>query len=222
MIEMTKHLYLIGDIHGDVKSLVSCLEYIAYRNADTPSTILQVGDYGMGFDPEIDEFLTEDIPALVKGPKFRNIEYSWFRGNHDDPVVSSQTFGNIGDFGCHPSYPLFFVGGAYTPPFYRGRVFENEQLTAEQMEACLELYKELKPDLVVTHDCPEFLVNRFYPKQSDGRYANRTTKLLQDMFEFHQPKHWYFGHHHKAVSWNVLGTQFRCVASNEIVVHNSV
>lgn len=217
---MSKPLYLIGDIHGDVQSLVACLEYIAINNADTPATILQVGDYGMGFYPEIDEFLQRDIPALVRGPKFRNIEYLWFRGNHDEPKISHETFGNIGDYGYLKDLGLFYVGGAYTPPFYKGPIFEGEQISEQDMEHCFDQYAELKPDLVVTHDCPEFLVNRFYPKQGDGKYANRTTKLLQDMFAFHQPKYWYFGHHHKAVSWNVLGTHFRCVATNEVVAHN--
>lgn len=218
MIEMTKPLYLIGDIHGDVRALVRELTYIAFLNdkrGNPEATILQIGDYGCGYDSELDHFFENDIRELLSGPAFEKLDYSWFRGNHDDVKVAQNMYGNIGDFGTHPTHEgLFFVAGAYTPPFFTGRLFENEQLTEEQCAECLELYKETKPSLVVSHDCPEFLVRRFYPKQTDGQYANRTTALLQEMFEYHEPDYWFFGHHHKDVEWKVANTTFRCVNSN--------
>ena len=38
------------------------------------------------------------------------------------------------------------------------------------------------------------------------------------MFEKHQPKLWFFGHHHKSWTMMIDGTQFRCL--NELEVYD--
>jgi hypothetical protein len=43
-------------------------------------------------------------------------------------------------------------------------------------------------------------------------------KLLQELFNIHQPKKWFFGHYHQSWSMTINGTDFRCLNELEIAV----
>lgn len=143
---------------------------------------------------------------------------------------------NLGDFGVWdiPDWgSLFFVRGAKSidgkarrrfPIRKGGKILpanywpEQEQLSLEQARACLELYKEIKPDFLVSHECPHSLV----PKLSDPLFMHQmgftesvllteTNGLLEKMREYHKPKVHVFGHYHTDFDEVVDGTRFVCI-----------
>lgn len=96
----------------------------------------------------------------------------------------------------------------------------QEELSFEEMNKCLRLYKKVKPDIVVTHTCPtsiEEIIGNPRTLQMYGLdgYISRTHELLQAMLDIHRPAVWAFGHFHKSWSKNIRGTEFRCLSELE-------
>jgi hypothetical protein len=73
-----------------------------------------------------------------------------------------------------------------------------------------ELYREIKPDIVLTHDCPDEVSLRILDA-NQRKYENLTGWALQELFNIHQPQKWRFGHYHKSWNMNISGTDFRCL-----------
>jgi len=73
-----------------------------------------------------------------------------------------------------------------------------------------ELYRIVKPDIVITHDCPDEVGFRLL-KPFQRKYENLTGWALQELFNIHQPKIWRFGHWHQSWNMNISGTDFRCL-----------
>lgn len=121
--------------------------------------------------------------------------------NHDDTRFLNKDH-SLWDFGHRqlPSWFKFFVirWAECAPMDKAARIewkdyFRDEELSIPQGNECVEMFREIKPDVVITHECPEFLIP--YLKEWDS-YSNRTTQLLQACFESHKPKLWIHWHHH--------------------------
>ena len=93
----------------------------------------------------------------------------------------------------------------------------EEQLSIAQLRHAVELYKKVKPDLVITHSCPVSVSRKFGSKKILANYGydpetftTNTQDALQECFEYHKPKLWHFGHFHfyKNKVWH--GTRFVC------------
>lgn len=80
-----------------------------------------------------------------------------------------------------------------------------------------ELYGDIKPDIVITHDCPESVCLYLLPVGA-RLYQNITGWALDELFNIHQPKIWRFGHHHKSWRMTINGTDFRCLNELETEV----
>ena len=101
--------------------------------------------------------------------------------------------------------------------------WEEEELTAKQMEDCLNLYKQCKPDVVMSHGCPASIselvgdpgVWHFFGHR-EARITN-TQYLLQYMLDYHRPKLWLFGHYHKNWIYEEDGTKFMCINELDFV-----
>lgn len=193
---------VIGDIHGNMKVLKNHSDY------------LQLGDFGIGFRGTT-------VPDRLHG------NGKFLRGNHDGPAAARSHPDYFGDYGFKDD--IFFVSGAQTPNFDRVHRTEgvnwwrDEQLSYEDLSNAAVLYADIKPDVVVTHDCPFFLYRAMLGFNASlglgwgDPHPNQTAQLFNQLFEIHRPKFWYFGHWHVKWAANIRGTWFRCVDVEEVV-----
>lgn len=192
---------LVGDVHGKYKRIHEII-----RKKDRHPYIVQLGDFGF-------DFSTLDN---VDPDKFKIVG-----GNHDnyDKIVNIPHY--LGDYGYSSlnGVKFFFYRGAWSIDKMHRTIgidwWENEENKIETFMKARELYREAKPDLVLTHDCPETILHYLIPPE--GRiYQNITGWALGELFNIHQPKFWRFGHHHKKWSMDIMGTNFRCLDELEV------
>lgn len=176
-------MLIIGDVHGKVD------KYLEIIKCDDPT--LQLGD--MGFDYS---FMTG-----------QNVKNCFFKGNHDNYDQYSPY--DLGDYGVHRG--IYYVRGAYSIDYFYRTVgvdfWVNEQLSYQEMSDAIQDYSSVKPDIMVTHDCPYRFAYDYFG------YNDRTiTRLgLNCMYEIHKPKLWIFGHHHKSIDVTINGVRFICL-----------
>lgn len=171
---------------------------------------LQVGDMGIGFS---------DGGANSKNGKSWSPEidlnHKFIRGNHDDPSVCESHPNYLGDWGFLPNPNIFYMSGGFSiDREWRTRgldFWEDEQLSDEEMQKALNDYKDNKPKIVASHECPVGVKNLFVTNPPKLEIDSRTEKILQDMFEIHQPDYWIFGHHHQFKEKDFNGTHFVCL-----------
>jgi len=182
----------------------------------------QTGDMGIGFSKDFEYKYSLEGKSY---PPILNQNHKWMRGNHDDPEMSRNHPNNIGDYGYDEHTGIFYVSGGfsidhqYRKDYYerKGIVtwWEDEELSLEEFEKVLELYKKSKPSIVVTHECPT-IIKRDVITNGDKLFKmSRTENFLQNMFEIYKPNYWIFGHHHKRVEKKIKNTQF--VGLNEVM-----
>jgi hypothetical protein len=187
----------IGDMHCDFTTYEKLV-------GDAPASI-QVGDFGLGFGKD---YGVDDSPRL--GPTQRFI-----RGNHDNPEMCYAHPNYIGDIAVEGS--MFFMSGAFSIDRYRRTVgrdwWDNEELSYQSLMTAIDIFEQVKPRIVVTHDCPE-TVARVIFKNREAR-PSATARALDTMFQLHKPDLWVFGHWHTNIRQVVLGTRFVCVANGD-------
>lgn len=193
-------VHVIGDVHGKIDRYMHLVKYLA---KDEPS--IQLGDMAYGFPKVI-------LPEL-EGNRH------WFRGNHDHPQRAQAHPNYAGDFGL--LYGIFFMGGAYSIDS-KWRVlgrdwWPDEELSQTELQAAIDLYREIKPDVVITHDAPTVVADYILNQLSMGMPGgpdfspSRTNIALQEMFETHQPKKWLFGHYHFNRTFKIRETDFTVI-----------
>lgn len=212
-------LCVIGDVHGQVDRDDLCtrrarpyLEIIA----GVPYSV-QVGDMG-------DEETYDRLRADVDDRRHR-----FFAGNHDRHHCLPPH--SLGDFGPvrWGGVDFFFVRGAASIDREKlvrlGRELgktlwsEQEELSADRMEAAERQYRRLRPQVVLSHDAPTAIARlawdharRLGPPNPDAVFRpSRTTELLARLLEHHRPRLWAFGHHHRDWSYREGDTRFVCV-----------
>lgn len=195
----------IGDIHGKVKAYAAII-------ADCESSI-QVGDFNLGYYDKSGKMC--DDSALLAYMETRNARF--IRGNHDNPEACRFTSRCIPDGHCEKigNVKAMFVGGAFSVDhthLIEGKNWwPNEELSYAQAIEVIETYEKYKPDLMVTHDCPELVAYHLFNVSE----STRTRAALSAMWEIHKPQAWIFGHYHKSKNENLLGTQFVCLEELE-------
>lgn len=192
---------LIGDPHGKTINYNCIVSDCEQRGEKT----LTVGDNG--FEKQ-----------WVDGEKFLNtipngtINHKWLGGNHD--VYPNNHFAqSLGDFGVWNG--IFFVRGANSidkAQRIEGRDwFREEEMDYSQMLECFDLYESVKPEIVVSHDCPQSVMEFMFGYTE----KSRTRTLLEEMFRIHQPKTHLFGHHHCSREAFCGNTEFICLKELE-------
>lgn len=171
-------LRLIGDVHGDMERYTRLLK-------ESPYPTLQLGDMGFKSDYE----------------RLRGIDYTQHRfipGNHDDyDNLPFHAYHDPFGFKQHGGVDFFYIRGANS--IDRTRRIEGfdwwacEELSFLEMGEALEAYIAFKPKIMITHDCPESVVEFLFGYRS---FKSRTGQLLDIALENHKPDYWYFGHHH--------------------------
>ena len=187
---------VIGDVHGKYDRYHKIIRQSEYY----PYTV-QLGDFGFKYDTLKN---VDHTRHLVIG------------GNHDnmDKIIHIPHY--LGDYGYTTvnGVSFFFYRGAYSIDRQYRTVgidwWEDEQLSIDQFMKARELYRQIKPDIVLTHDAPVEVVPYLLPPGS-RIYENTTSWALNELFNIHQPKIWRCGHYHKSWRMTVNGTDFRCL-----------
>lgn len=204
-------LRVIGDVHGKFKP---------YRNIirDVPFSI-QAGDMGVGFrgyrHGELVHLTNPPYDAMSEG------HHLFIRGNHDNPEVCKRQRYWIPDGTVVDG--IFCLGGAVSiDRAYRTEGLDwwpDEELSYAELERMIDEYAAIKPEVVITHDCPSSIANEILAafnmrKIEDG---SRTRVALEQMLAAHQPREWYFGHWHVSLSFVRGRTKFQCLNELEYV-----
>jgi len=191
-------LRIIGDAHGKP-------EYVELAKQSEFS--VQLGDLAFDYS------------------HLRELDYTrhvFIPGNHDNyDKLPLHALPQFGQFQLGP-YSFFYVRGAFSIDMKYRRIgidwWEQEQLSQEQLDSCVELYSRLKPDLVLTHDAPSSIGNSLFPTGILERFGwpvpfyTNTSVALEEMLNLHRPKNWFFGHFHQSLTLNQIdGTNFRCL-----------
>lgn len=170
----------LGDVHG-------CLDHCLYLSKNNPdSTIVQVGDLGIGFT-SLEEFNNLNMPQNFK----------FFPGNHDCRKMCYTLPHCLGAYG-EAFGKFFFVSGADSID-KKERVenvswWADEELSYKEAEDCLANWEASKIDVLVSHDIPQSFAESYrliYNK-------TLTRNLLQKMIEVRKPSWVITGHHHRS------------------------
>lgn len=192
-----RNLLIIGDVHGKLSYYQEILQSNNYDYS------YQIGDFG--FKHEYDKF---------EKSADNNFKNKILMGNHDYyPYLYKEYV--LGDYGYENG--IFFIRGAHSIDYmYRieGRdLFHNEELSYLEGLNMLNSYEKIKPRIVITHDCPQFICTKIF----DIAVPSKTRQLLDAAFEIHAPDMWIFGHHHKSVDVKIGKTNFRCLKELEFI-----
>jgi len=150
--------------------------------------------------------------AGVRAPKCQKNDF-FIAGNHDDAKACELIDGYLGDFGYKEvlGKKVFWIRGALSTDRFHpdgDRVegvdwWAYEELNYQQLTAAVALYKTIRPDIVISHDCPKQM--RKYFGERDGGI---TLDALSTMFDIHNPEFWVHGHHHVQMITKVEETHF--------------
>lgn len=196
--------YVIGDIHRNFGLLGEMINDLDIRN----EAIFQVGDFGVGFDPESERRALSWLDSLLSG---RGCVMHVIRGNHDDPSWFAGD-NRLGNLRLEPDYTVVESGGlryllcggatSIDRAYLRDRM-----LTAEVMGARDPCYWESerfshrphmlegvgRVDVVVTHTAPEWchpdatlgfgqFVKRFFESDPRLEHDLRTERMAVSSF----------------------------------------
>ena len=212
---------IVGDIHGNFNEYsfytlgVGRLRHTMTELAP-PERSIQVGDFGIGF---YTPYWHESVREWMK----TNPGHRFIRGNHDDPAMVKTMPGYIEDGTVEDGVML--IGGAWSID-HEWRTpgldwWADEELSVQELEKMIDIYRVAKPRVMITHDCPtqiawDMFVSRgtmFGTKQ----IKTRTAEAFQSMWEYHQPEEWYFGHWHATRDLTLNGTKFQCIGEMDHV-----
>lgn len=210
-------LVLLGDVHGNYCYVETQYNKIThdFKKGDL---IVQLGDFGFEQDwYKAESYLSEYLRILP--------------GNHDDYnyLKNNQPKVNLGNFGFFKfnNKKIFYVRGAYSiDKLYRLEYekqngikiwWPNEELSIEEADQAFELYKECKPDIVLSHTAPYQIKSKILVNLGFNPTQCFTSSLLSKLFSYHQPKFWYFGHFHSKEKIVYENCTFVCLDINQLL-----
>jgi predicted phosphodiesterase len=194
-------LTIIGDVHGKYKNYHEIIQ----KKDCYPYTV-QLGDFGFNYE------ILKDVD-----PQCHKI----VAGNHDnyDQIINFPHY--LGDYGLFKlgDVEFFFYRGAYSIDHKTRTIgidwWQNEQLSIDEFNKAMELYANIKPNIVITHDCPSSMVTTML--RPDQRvYQNMTGWALNELLHIHQPDIWIHGHYHVSKKTTYGKTKFICLNELEI------
>lgn len=187
-------LIVSGDWHGDWKSVIQEIKRLDLRDC----TIIQVGDFGVGFCSMKKDLRSLDY--LNTTLKSRNIKLYAIRGNHDNPIYFDGSISSIGNISLLPDYSVITIDGAkilcvggaisidrkpnsslvgFDGKPWKGRKEGVNYWSDEVFVLKPELLKDLKDiDIVITHSAPDFCEPRI--KTGLGKWLETDPSLLEE------------------------------------------
>ena len=201
-------IVLLGDTHG-VDYVIDEV-YREYISTGQAERIIHLGD--LGFVNSWKRLVRKYSPEEIQVIAGNHDEYNWIAQNNPPHY--------LGDFGLVPgTEDVFFIRGAWSidQRFRKVNVswWEAEELDLSQRQECTELYLKIKPRVILSHDCPQFIINSLHPNSA---FLTNTSQLLEHLHDLHEPEEWYFGHHHLPFTCNKGNTTFRCLNINETLL----
>ena len=229
-------IYVIADIHGNFKKLISDIETISN------CLLIIAGDVGIGFQSQIET--SENLSRLNNKCKTQNINILLLRGNHDNPKFfndenNQYSFSNVKTI---PDYSIISVdkvnilciGGAISEDrLYRlNRMKNNEDnkyeiyWKNENVVYDKEILNEIQNskiniDYIITHCGPKCACIKEFDtyKEWIDDDVNLEKEILKERFylneilEFllengHKIKGWFFGHYHYENNMEYKGVKF--------------
>ncbi|QIG65988.1 metallophosphatase [Ochrobactrum phage vB_OspM_OC] len=193
---MSDGIRLIGDIHAEFDLYMENVKA-------SPYPTVQVGDYGIGFR-------SNPIITLKDSKNHRFI-----RGNHDDPELCKAQANWIPDGTIEDG--IMFIGGATSiDKAWRTPGLDwwyDEECSVSDLEYFINLYEKEKPNVMVTHECPESIADIMLAQLGRTKYPDpsRTRQALEVMKQIHQPKLHVFGHWHMDFDQVIDGTRYVCL-----------
>jgi predicted phosphodiesterase len=203
---MSKTRY-IGDVHGYVRELQLVLNNLPQE----VTSVVQVGDMGVGFEKSKYWHTNLDNMMVRKNAKF-------IRGNHDSPNECKKMKSWIPD--STVINDVMYMGGAWSIDHHWRTMgidmWEDEELSYADLNIAINMFELAQPRVMVTHDCPAEIALELFIKTGNSlggknQSKTRTASALQAMFEVHQPDLHIFGHWHTDVDKVVNGTRFICL-----------
>jgi len=193
---MKDSITLVGDIHGKYKRMHEII-----REKNKHEYIVALGDVGFDFS----------TLNNVDPDKFKIVG-----GNHDnyDKIINIPHY--LGDYGYTTlnGISFYFYRGAYSIDRQYRTIgidwWEDEQNNIETFMKARELYREIKPDIFLAHDCPDFMVPEYIGPYAK-RYENITGWALGELYKIHQPKLFIHGHYHVSKNTQYGDTKFVCL-----------
>lgn len=186
---------IIGDVHAKYKRYHEII-----RQKDRHPHTIQLGDFGFKYETLLN---VDSNNHIIIG------------GNHDNYDIMPQYPHFMGDYGLTSFHGLefFFYRGAYSIDRAERTIginwWQQEQVTIDNFMTARELYRSIKPDIMLTHDCPDFMVPQYI---GNARvYENITNWALGELYNIHQPKLWIHGHYHVSKTTKYGNTKFVCL-----------
>jgi hypothetical protein len=198
-------LILIGDLHGNTQ------RHLEIINKFPSQETIQLGDYGFS---KQHSFFLNNVDTNKHKVLF---------GNHDDYNFINEKH-SLGNYGCryvttkdNEVKKLFWYRGAWSidRKFRTKDIdwWEEEEIKDESLIKEIKLfYLKERPDIVISHDCPRIIYPQLFNIFGD---TSITSLVLYQLYELHQPKEWYFGHHHKNKQMMYENTLFRCINTDD-------
>ena len=197
-------LILAGDTHGS-KMQIEYLCQVAIAN--DVDKIVQLGDYGIGFDPYWNN-------AVNKRAKAAEIDFYFLRGNHDAPseirklvdvdlmeIQSMDTNLYYLPDGCKWDWDgctFMSVGGAHSiDQQWRTEGISwwaDEEPQRHQVERAID---QGDVDVLLTHDAPEGCVDGIGGPNDRFPDATASRLAISAVFNSCLPEYLYHGHYHR-------------------------
>lgn len=200
---------VIGDVHGKHEKYFDIATEVSYS--------VQLGDFG--------------ISSSWNALNYSGLDSSNHKvicGNHEDYDLALLSPYSLGDFGLTSlgGVSFFFVRGGISIDRVnrindevvnnRRSWWSQEELNFKEMTNCLNLYKKVKPSIVISH-CP---ASRFTSKILNGRsegilqafkfhegFRENTQLLLDQMIGAHKPDLMISGHMHSSFRGKISGVE---------------
>lgn len=198
--EYKPSIICLGDCHGRFEDTKKILEVIWKANPN--EIVYQVGDLGIYTPYDENDF----------GNNFR-----FFVGNHDNRQVAREHKNCLGDYGYITEHDLYFISGAWSIDKDQRIIgydwWPDEELTSEDFDQISKEVVEIKPRIILSHDCPSSVRKDMFG--FDRFYETRTGHFLSGLFEKYQPTYWIFGHYHRGSQRFINNTHFVCLQELE-------
>lgn len=200
---------VIGDVHGKHEKYFDIATEVSYS--------VQLGDFGISSSWNALNY--SDLNPL---------NHKIIAGNHCDYDIAPKSPFYLGDFGLTSlgGVSFFFVRGGISIDRVnrindevvnnRRSWWSQEELNFKEMTNCLNLYKKVKPSIVISH-CP---ASRFTSKILNGRsegilqafkfhegFRENTQLLLDQMIGAHKPDLMISGHMHSSFRGKISGVE---------------
>jgi predicted phosphodiesterase len=223
-------MIVLGDIHGQWEHTARLIEARDLRD----ETIVQVGDFGVGFDaPEREAVRLDTLDAVLAA---RGLTLYAIRGNHDDPAAFGDDRYDRPRLRLVRDYTtldidgrrVLCVGGAASPD----RVARRRQGLRWWPEEVFVPRPDLldgPPDIVVTHSAPDFcppvgpgrliqaLARHDPALVADLRRERADLTALHAALDRRRLQLWLYGHFHQSLRHEHDGVRFIGLQENELL-----